>query len=75
MCIRDSFKRRTVGDNNVETWGVASFMGRALARQGKLKEAEELQRNALAQLTRILGPVSYTHLDVYKRQPEHRAPA
>lgn len=58
------FKRRTVGDNNVETWGVASFMGRALARQGKLKEAEELQRNALAQLTRILGPDDYMFVDL-----------
>ena len=58
------FKRTTVGDGNMETWGVASFLGRALARQGKLREAEEIQRNALAQLTRILGPDDYMMVDM-----------
>ncbi|MCB1568878.1 MAG: tetratricopeptide repeat protein, partial [Xanthomonadales bacterium] len=56
------FKRKTVGDDNMETWGVASFLARALVREGKLREAEEIQRNALAQITRILGPDDYAQV-------------
>ena len=30
---------------------------------------EELQADLQKRLNRVIGPVSYTHLDVYKRQP------
>ena len=58
------FKRRTVGDGNMETWLAASFWGRALAREGKLREAEAIQREALARVARILGPDDYTNVEV-----------
>ncbi|MEO5629966.1 MAG: tetratricopeptide repeat protein, partial [Thermomonas sp.] len=59
------FKRSTVGDGNMETWAVASMLGRALARQGKLLDAERIQRNALTQLTRIVGPDDYMLVDMH----------
>lgn len=59
------FKRTTVGEENIETWVAASFWGRALAREGKLREAEDVQRNALAQLSRIVGPDDYANLETH----------
>ncbi len=59
------FKRKTAGDSNMETWLAASFWGRALAREGKLREAEDIQRNALAQLSRIVGPDDYANIDTH----------
>lgn len=53
------FKRSTVGDDNVETWTAASLLGRSLAYQGKFLEAEKIQRNAMTQMTRVLGPDEY----------------
>ena len=54
------FKRETIGEGNVDTWIAASFWGRALAREGRLREAEAVQRKALAQMSRIVGPDDYS---------------
>ncbi len=59
------FKRKTVGDGNIETWAAACYLGRALAREGKLREAEEIQRNAMTRLSHIVGPDDYTNVDTH----------
>ena len=59
------FKRQTVGEENLETWLAASYWGRALARGGKLREAEKIQRDALARLLRIIGPDDYANLETH----------
>ncbi|MEP6907299.1 MAG: serine/threonine-protein kinase [Pseudoxanthomonas sp.] len=52
-------RRKANGDDDGVTWFAASQWGRALAQQGKLSQAEQVQRNALQQLDRILGPQAY----------------
>ncbi|MET0892227.1 MAG: serine/threonine-protein kinase [Pseudoxanthomonas sp.] len=52
-------RRKTNGDDDGVTWFVASQWGRALALQGKLGEAERIQRDALQRLHGILGAQAY----------------
>ncbi|MBP3984133.1 serine/threonine protein kinase [Pseudoxanthomonas helianthi] len=59
------FKRETLGEENMETWLAASLWGRVLAREGKVREAEDVQRNALAQLSRIVGADDYTNVTAH----------
>ncbi len=52
-------RRRAYGDDNGLTWYTASEWGRALARQGKLAQAEATQRDALKRLSAIMGAQAY----------------
>lgn len=52
-------RRETVGDGGGITWYTASLWGSALRELGKLDEAERVQRDALAQLQKILGADAY----------------
>lgn len=51
-------KQHAGADDGI-TWYYASLWGTALARQGKLQQAERVQRDALARLNTILGPKAY----------------
>lgn len=51
--------RQTNGDDDGITWYFASQWGRALALQGKLQQAEAVQRDALAKMEKIYGPDDY----------------
>jgi serine/threonine-protein kinase len=51
--------RKSNGEARGFTWFLESEWGRALAAQGKLKEAEAIQRQALAKLSQIMGPDAY----------------
>ncbi len=52
-------QRRNLGENNGFTWYYASEWGRALAAQGKLGEAETIQRQALKRLGEVMGPDAF----------------
>ncbi len=53
--------RHANGDEDVVTWYTASQWGRALALQGNLRQAEAVQRDALAKQEKLLGPDDYEH--------------
>ena len=52
-------ERQNLGENNGFTWYYASEWGRALAAQGKLGEAETIQRQALKRLGEVMGPDAF----------------
>ena len=52
-------ERRNLGENNGFTWYYASEWGRGLAAQGKLGEAETIQRQALKRLGEVMGPDAF----------------
>jgi serine/threonine-protein kinase len=51
--------RKSNGEARGFTWFLSSEWGRARAAQGRLKEAEAIQRQALAKLSQIMGPDAY----------------
>ena len=52
-------RRAASGEDSGPTWYYASEWGRALAAQGKLAQAEQVQRDALARLSAIMGEGAY----------------
>ena len=54
--------RQSLGEGDGITWFRASQWGRALARLGRLREAERVQRDALAQLHRTMGEDAYQNV-------------
>lgn len=56
--LRQAFElyRSSRGEEDRVTWTVASRWAMAMAHQGRLEEAEAMQRRALAEVERILGP-------------------
>lgn len=52
-------RRAASGEDSGPTWYYASEWGRALALQGKLAQAEQVQRDALARLSAIMGEGAY----------------
>ena len=78
MCIRDSY----LGDKGLGGFvtvkvntdeGISGF-GEAGLAYGKCSEAAFGQCQDFARMVLGMDPVSYTHLDVYKRQPDMIAP-
>ena len=67
MCIRDRY--RSEGGLNGYTYGMDVFGKEEMEVLNTDAEPEEL-RDFLASLASYV-PVSYTHLDVYKRQAYH----
>ena len=66
--LRRAFElsRQANGDDDSLTWYAASQWSRALALQGRLRQAEAVQRDALARMEKIFGPDDYQnapHLD------------
>lgn len=55
-------RRESYGEDNGLTWYSASLWGRALRRLGKLEQAEQVQRDALAKLQKIMGPDAYQNV-------------
>jgi tetratricopeptide (TPR) repeat protein len=51
--------RKVTGDENGYTWFVAGQWGKALAAQGRLRQAESIQREAVSQMVRIIGAAAY----------------
>ena len=69
MCIRDSYR---LGDDiqskvRAFAFGLSAEIERNLISQ-RTKEALARLKKEVHQVGRGQGPVSYTHLDVYKRQ-------
>jgi len=57
-------QRKRLGDDDGATWVTGSDWARALRAQGKLKEAETFQRQALENLSRIMGPDDYNNCPI-----------
>ncbi len=57
-------QRKRLGDDDGATWLTGSDWARALRAQGKLKEAEAFQRQALENLNRIMGPDDYNNCPI-----------
>lgn len=55
-------RREGFGEKSGLTWYSASLWGRALRRQGHLKKAEQVQRDALVRLGQIMGPDAYQNV-------------
>ena len=51
--------RKFLGDDKGLTWYTGSEWGRALAGEGRLAEAERVQREASAKLAALIGPNTY----------------
>ena len=79
MCIRDRGKRSDLIKNieknleilsNGADFGTCSPLGKKLNTVQEVGDKYGVSKNTVARLIRIdtLLPVSYTHLDVYKRQ-------
>lgn len=54
-----SQSRKVLGEDKGITWYTGSEWGRALAGQGRLAEAEAIQRQAAARLAALIGPDTY----------------
>ena len=83
MCIRDSLKGEHIGLIGANGEGKSTFMsiitGKLMPDEGKVEWAKNVKVGYLDQhavLTKgmTIRAVSYTHLDVYKRQGLHVAP-
>ena len=75
-------RRKNLGEGNGFTWYTASEWGRGLAAQGRLAQAESVQREAMTRLAQIMGPAAYQNAlvlqalaDTLERQPSRRAEA
>ncbi|MDB5969519.1 MAG: Serine/threonine protein kinase with repeat [Hydrocarboniphaga sp.] len=75
-------KKSTVGDGNAFTWFFATEWGRALAGQGRIAEAEAIQRSALQHITQLMGTAAYQIAliddflaDTLEKKPAGRAEA
>lgn len=54
--------RNSKGDNDGYTWFVAGQWGDALRAQGRLDEAEKIQRQAVQRMAEIMGPEVYQNV-------------
>jgi len=54
-----SLSRRVLGEDKGIVWYTGSEWGRALAGEGRLSEAEAIQRQASARLVALIGPEAY----------------
>src|SRR5581483_7511889 len=54
-----SLSRRVLGEDKGIVWYTGSEWGRALAGEGRLAEAEAIQRQAAARLASLIGPEAY----------------
>jgi serine/threonine-protein kinase len=70
------------GEGSPKTWYFAGEWGRGLAAQGKLAQAETVQREALTRLGAIMGPTAYQNAllmralaDTLEQQKDRRAEA
>lgn len=56
------WRRKNMGEDAGLTWYSASLWGSALRQSGRLAEAEKIQRQALQNTLRILGPDGYQNV-------------
>ena len=73
MCIRDRFGQRTVDPHpgtHYRSSRLSAVNGQYFfaTREGTLEGPFLSRHDAEQSITRYIEPVSYTHLDVYKRQ-------
>ena len=70
MCIRDSFTTVPDPDLMLQKAGIQRQHLRFLELDDEVAQCVETRKDAVIGTPWRLEPVSYTHLDVYKRQPQ-----
>ena len=72
MCIRDRCYASAAGRGFAQSGGVAKAVADKIKEWRPDMVVKIASAQGLADCKKLLMPVSYTHLDVYKRQKQHR---